>query len=129
MTTTIAIIYVIGALYTAASFWFINKKYYGTFSDTDTKALKKLTAFIGLVWFFGLPVYMWYYRTAIKGVMEGRDWADDSGASEELKALMRMKEEDALVYLNAIEREFVRQIDEVAANAGQDTDKSEELLN
>lgn len=65
-------IYLIGAIATGYSWYKVNTAYYSC--PEGTKAMTLLTS---ILWFFGLPAFLWIYRSPIMSTIKGRDWADD----------------------------------------------------
>ena len=103
------ILYSLGALLTGLSFWYINIKYFGKLPKLNA-LLYTTSLLMGVLWPIGLPISAWQYRDVIRSLLKGRDWVDMADVSDEIKNLVRMSDEDAALYLENLEEEYVRQI-------------------
>ena len=89
--------YGIISLFTTVAYLTVQNKYYrGTIDSTSSKVGLYSTALIsGTFWPFGLPVIVYYYWDAIKGVLKGKDWADDNILDDSFREYFRENEEEA----------------------------------
>lgn len=106
--------YGVVSLLTTVSFLHVHSRYYAGPIQSNSTGLYVLALVVGSFWPMGLPVFLYHYSEPIKGVLSGRDWADDHILDDTFKEFFRENEEEAH-----------RQVQRESALRKQETEKTE----